>query len=606
MEKNILAIIPARGGSKRLPGKNIKQLAGKPLIAYTIEAALNSKLINKVVVSTDCEDISETSKQFGAEVIKRPENLAKDTSPTIDAIKHTIQQLAHSNYHPDIVLLLQPTSPLRTTEDINNALNQFLNNHTESLISVSESNPYWTLKQENNKTIPTFDWQKFKLRKQDLPKSFSPNGAIYISTPENIEKNNGFYTENLAIYEMPQERSIDIDEQSDFNYAEFLINKATTMNKSATNTTNSNNNTLQIGNKSIGKDCPCFIIAEIGVNHILEQEDMQKINCTSPLEVAYKMIDTVKEAGADAVKFQSFNTDKLLLKGTKKPQYQIENTGDDQEINYYDLLKKLETSKEDQTKISNYCKEKGIIFFSTPYDNDSADFLDKEINTPLFKLASIELNNHLFIKYIAKKGKPFLLSTGLSTIENVRDVIKIARNEGFINNLILLQCTSNYPTLPGDIHLNVLKSYQEEFPDILTGFSDHSPTDTASIGAVALGATVLEKHFTLDKTFKGPDHSSSLNPEELKQWVSKIREIEKSKGNKTKILTDVEKNNISMRKFLVIKPQTQGTIITEDSLTTMRTGTGILPTENNLKKITGKILKIDITQHEPFTWEMID
>jgi len=363
---------------------------------------------------------------------------------------------------------------------------------------------------------------------------------------------------------------------------------------------------IKIEGRTIGKNQPCFIIAEAGVNHKLEEEDMKKIGKKSSLEVAFNMIDIAKDAGADAIKFQSFTAETLQYKGTKKPRYQISNVGTDEEISYFDMLKKLENSREDQIKIAEYCKKRDILFFATPYDPDSTDFLDETIDVSLFKLASIELNNHLFIRHVASKGKPIILSTGLSNMDDVEDIIKIAKEEGFLNKMIFLQCTSDYPVMPEDINLNVLKTYMNRFPDVLFGFSDHSPTDTASVGAVAIGAVVVEKHFTLDKTFKGPDHSSSLNGKELKNWVLKVREIEASMGSFEKKVTEVEKRNKSMRKFIVITPQKSGTIIKEDMLKTLRTGGGILPIDKNLKKIIGKKLKKDVEKPIPLTWDLIE
>lgn len=362
---------------------------------------------------------------------------------------------------------------------------------------------------------------------------------------------------------------------------------------------------INLLHKTIRQDRHSFIIAEAGVNHVINSSDLRKIKAKDTLEVALRMIDLAKDAGADAVKFQSFTAKSLQYQGAKKPAYQVVNVGSDQAVSYYNLINNLETSYEDQIKIAKYCQKKGIIFFSTPYDNDSADFLDKILNVPLFKLASIELNNHLFIRYVARKNKPMILSTGLSTMEDVRHVVQIARREKFAHRLILLQCTSAYPTQAKDINLNVLKTYRSEFPDIIYGLSDHSQTDTASIGAVALGAHVLEKHFTLDKTFTGPDHSSSLSPPEFKEWVTHIREIEMELGTTKKLITKSEKSNLAMRKYLVISPQKEGTIIREDMLKTMRTGRGILPIDKNLNRIMGKELKHNVDQLTPFRWELI-
>jgi len=225
----ILAIIPARGGSKGVPKKNIKYLAGRPLIAYSIEQAKKSKYISRTIVSTENEETAKVARSWGAEVIKRPEELAKDNTPIIDVIMHVLNYLRkEENYVPDIVTLLQPTSPLRTCRDIDNAIELFLNNkNCLSLISVTEFDhpPFWAMKIENNYLLPMFDEKYIKMRRQDLPKAYRPNGAIFITTPEVLYKYKTFYTPRTIAYVMPPERSIDIDTEFDFLLAEFLIKK---------------------------------------------------------------------------------------------------------------------------------------------------------------------------------------------------------------------------------------------------------------------------------------------------------------------------------------------------------------------------------------------
>ena len=201
-------------------------LAGKPLIAYSIETALKSKYINKVVVSTEDEEIAEISKIYGAEVIKRPRELALDDSPTIDTIFHVLDILKLESYNPDIVVLLQPTSPLRNKKDIDNAMELFLKNECEAVIGVCEnSHLYWSFKVENSYLKPTFGKNYLKKRRQELPKLYLPNGAIFISTPSMLKKYRSFYCKKTLPYIMPIERSVDIDTYVDFILAEIMIEK---------------------------------------------------------------------------------------------------------------------------------------------------------------------------------------------------------------------------------------------------------------------------------------------------------------------------------------------------------------------------------------------
>lgn len=224
--RKVIAIIPARGGSKGIPRKNIKLLAGKPLIAYSIEAALKSKYIDKIIVSTEDDEIAEISKNYGAEIIKRPEELARDDSTTIEVVKHVLGVLEKENKQFGIIILLQPTSPLRKTEDIDKATELFLKGTCESIVSVCEAvkNPHWSLKIKDNYLKPLFDWNFFlNKRRQELPTTYFLNGAIYITTVENLIKYNSFFNEKVTPYFMPSYRSVDIDEPLDFKFAEFLL-----------------------------------------------------------------------------------------------------------------------------------------------------------------------------------------------------------------------------------------------------------------------------------------------------------------------------------------------------------------------------------------------
>ena len=228
-EHKIFAIIPARGGSKGLIGKNIKPLNGKPLICHTIGGALKSKHLDRVFVSTDDLSIANISKNCGATIIDRPAELAGDDSPTIDVILHAIDTLKYTS-NQDIVILLQPTSPLRNAADIDAALDTFMKTDCDSVISMCkvEHSPYWYFKYECNKFKPLFGNKGLQMRRQELPDVYRPNGAIYITTIKNLYKNNGFYCDKIVPYIMPAERSVDIDEEIDFKFAELLIQEDTT------------------------------------------------------------------------------------------------------------------------------------------------------------------------------------------------------------------------------------------------------------------------------------------------------------------------------------------------------------------------------------------
>ena len=331
-----------------------------------------------------------------------------------------------------------------------------------------------------------------------------------------------------------------------------------------------------------------FVIAEAGVNH------------NNDLSIAFKMIDKSIEAGADAIKFQTFKTDKMQLKSSIKPNYQKKI----KQSSYYEIIKSLEPSFNDQKKIFEYCKKKGIIFLSTPYDEESVDFLD-ELGILAFKISSSDLTNHILLKHVSKKKKPIIMSTGLSSIKQVEESVKLLTKLKMKNKLVLLHTTSDYPAKSEDLNLRIIPQYIKKF-QIPIGYSDHTNSDVASLGAVALGAKIIEKHFTLNRRLSGPDQSSSLNPLELKEWIKKIRLLESSLGSKLKKITLSENNNLTMRKILVIHPSSKGTKISLENLSAMRgKQSGILPLESNIKKILGKTLLMDINNTIEFDWKMI-
>ncbi len=330
-----------------------------------------------------------------------------------------------------------------------------------------------------------------------------------------------------------------------------------------------------------------FVIAEAGVNH------------NNNLSVAYKMIDKAKEAGANAIKFQTFITEEIQLQNSIKPNYQKKINS-----NYFEIIKSLEPSFNDQKKLSRYCKKKNIIFLSTPYDEKSADFLSS-INVPLYKIASTDLTNSFLLKHVCKKNKPIFLSTGLSTFNEIDESMKLLEQFHMKNKVVLFHTTSSYPTSNEEVNLNILSEYVKRYK-VVIGYSDHTQNEVASLGAIALGARVLEKHFTLDRNMPGPDQSSSLEPSELKEWIKKIRLMEKSLGTNIKKITKSESKNLSMRKVIVIKPVFKGTRISLEHLSAMRgKKSGILPLDSNIKKILGKKLIKNILTTKEFSWDMI-
>lgn len=339
---------------------------------------------------------------------------------------------------------------------------------------------------------------------------------------------------------------------------------------------------MKISDRKIGKGGACFIVAEIGINH------------DGDVDLAKKLVDKAKEAGADAVKFQTFKTDKFLSKNIKVPKH-VGSTK-----SFFEMLRKLELSEEEHYEISKYCENKEIIFISTPLDYESVDLLDN-VGVPAFKIASCDLDNLPFLKYVSKKGKPIILSTGMGTLGEVDEAIQMIYSTGN-KDLVLLHCISAYPPKIEDINLKAMETLEKSF-HLPVGFSDHSVGVTIPLAAVALGACVVEKHFTLDKNMEGPDHAISADPRELTELIRGIRIIEKALGDGIKIPTNDEvEMQRSFRKSLVAKVDiSRGTMIREDMLEIKRPGTGLTPKYMDL--ILGRIAKRDIKKDSIVSFE---
>ena len=305
-----------------------------------------------------------------------------------------------------------------------------------------------------------------------------------------------------------------------------------------------------------------FIIAEAGVNH------------NGSLELAKKLVDAAKDAGADCVKFQTFVSKNIVSKNAVKAEYQKQQT--EPEESQQDMLKKLELSFDEFVKLNEYCKSKDIEFMSTAFDFDSIDFLDS-LDMGTWKIPSGDITNLPYLIKIAKLNKPVILSTGMSTMEDIRSAIKALKENGS-GELTVLHCTTEYPTPFEDVNLRAMNTIKEEF-GVKVGYSDHTRGIEVPIAAVALGATVIEKHFTLDRNMEGPDHKASLEPNELKAMVDSIRHIELALGNGMKQPAESEKKNMAVARKSIIasKDIKAGEIFTEENLTVKRPGGGISP-----------------------------
>jgi len=308
-----------------------------------------------------------------------------------------------------------------------------------------------------------------------------------------------------------------------------------------------------------------LIIAEAGVNH------------NGSMEIAKQLIDAAVDAGVDIIKFQTFNAEKLVSKSAKQAEYQKKNIGDGND-SQYEMLKKLELSKENHEELIAYCKKKGIRFWSTAFDFESMDYIHS-LNLGLWKIPSGEITNYPYLRKIATYREDIIMSTGMCEEQDIQNAIDVLVKFGTKKEqIILLHCNTQYPTPFQDVNLKAMNTIKETF-GIQVGYSDHTQGIEVPIAAVALGATVIEKHFTMDRNLPGPDHKASLEPNELKAMVNAIRNIEQALGDGIKKVSESEKGNISVARKSIVAACSikRGELLSENNLTVKRPGNGLSP-----------------------------
>ena len=345
---------------------------------------------------------------------------------------------------------------------------------------------------------------------------------------------------------------------------------------------------INIAGHTIGPENRCFIIAEAGVNH------------NGSLRLARRLDDAAAESGADAVKFQTFKAEQLVTRDAPQAAYQACNTGKVE--SQYDMLKRLELSAQAHRKIASYCRKKKIVFLSTPFDEESADLLET-LNVPAFKVGSGELTNLPFLIHVARKGKPMIISTGMATSAEVKEAIRAVRGVGN-RQIVLLHCVSSYPAESQWANLRAIQTMQKQF-GLPVGYSDHTIGCETALAAVALGACVIEKHFTIDRKLPGPDQKLSLEPDELKRLINGIRAVELALGNGVKRPVKAEKPIASLvrRSLVAACDIPEGILLTEKHIAIKRPGTGLAPAI--LSKLVGQKTKRFIKQGTLFTFGMI-
>jgi len=346
---------------------------------------------------------------------------------------------------------------------------------------------------------------------------------------------------------------------------------------------------IQIAEKLIGAMHPCFIIAEAGVNH------------NGNVDLAMQLIDAAARAGVDAVKFQTFHADNVVTSTAEKADYQKSTTTSNE--SQYEMIKNLELSDDIFWELSEYADRKGIIFLSTPFDEESVDLLD-QIGVPAYKIPSGEIIDFPLLKKIAEKKKPIIQSTGMATLGEVEDAVNFLKGHG-AEEIVLLHCTTSYPAAIRTVNLRAMDTLRCAF-QVPVGYSDHTDGITIPIAAVSMGAHVIEKHFTLDRSLLGPDHQASLEPHELEAMVTAIRDVEFALGNEIKCPNEeeMEIKKVARRSIVAQKDLNAGEQLRENVLAIKRPGTGIEP--KYFESVVHMKAKTAILKDQVITWDMVE
>jgi N,N'-diacetyllegionaminate synthase len=555
---NVLCLVPARGGSKRLPRKNLAEVGGASLTGRAVMAARRFGLLAglpvRVVVDTDDVEIAREGRAWGAEVpFLREASLAADDTTSAASTLAAIDRLTSAGWTADAVILLQPTSPLRSAEDILACWRTFDASARPSVTSVTATDhPAELVFRQDGAGKLAWAWPAAREPwiGTRFPAGVQLTGSVYVVTPAFLRARSAFVLAGETVgVACPRERSVDVDTAADLHIADAIARAGETR-------------PIDVGGRLVGEGHPCFVIAEAGVNH------------NGDASLAHRLVDVAADAGADAVKFQTFDPALLAAASAPRAAYQVERTGG--EASQQEMLRQLVLGRDDTAAVARHARDRGILFLSTPFDDRSADFL-ADLGVPMFKIASGEVTNGPFLKHVASKGRPVILSTGMSTIAEAAAAVELLEASG-ANGLAVLHCVSEYPAKVASSNLRAMATLRSVL-GLPTGLSDHTLGLTASLAAVAMGASIIEKHFTLDRTMPGPDHTASLEPDELKTLMAEVRAIESARGDGRKVPTagEMAVAAVARRSLHATRDLPAGHRLAPGDLIALRPGTGLSP-----------------------------
>jgi N-acetylneuraminate synthase len=545
MVRPVLFLVPARAGSVRLPDKNLQLVAGTPLVARSVRRARRAAARvpggpHTIVCSTDSAVIADVARLWGARVpFVRPSELADATATSAAVALHALDELDPASERFRAIVLVQPTSPLATADSLVRAIEAF-DRTGRPVASVHATHPAaWHVLDDTAEA----------LTRVECPAAGRVlDGVAYVIGPADLRRAGSFTGADAITIEVDPREGIDVDTLDDLELARAASAVITPR-------------ALDVAGRRIGPGSPCFVIAEAGVNH------------NGDLALAHRLVDAAADAGADAVKFQTFRADQLAAAEAPLAAYQ--RTGFDGG-GQRELLARLELSFEAHVELQRHATDRGIVFLSSPFDEASADLLE-QLGVPAFKVPSGELTNIPFLARLARTGRPLLISTGMATMVEVADALD-AVADGGDPPVALFHCVSSYPAAPADANLRAIETLRRAFA-VPVGWSDHTEGTDIPIAAVAIGADLVEKHLTLDRSMPGPDHAASLEPADLKAMVRGIRTIgiALGTGSKEPVAAEAETARVSRKSLHWARDLVAGERVAAGDIAVLRPGTGMAP-----------------------------
>lgn len=574
----VLGLVTARGGSKGFPGKNTARLAGRPLVAWTHR--LLSRLRDRhpdlsLVLSTDAPEIAAAWPPEDRPQRLRPPELARDETSSWDVVEYELARAEADGRTVDALLLVQPTSPLLSVDDLEAGWQMLARGCASVVGAAPVDHPVqWAFYcSADGSTEPVLPAASTDAR-QALRRAYLPAG-FWISTTPFLRRHRALFVAGLThAVPIPSGRACDIDHAIDLDIARCRLRET------------AGERVVQVGGRTIGSTAPVFVIAEAGVNH------------NGDLALARELVRAAARAGADAIKFQTFEPRELATRDAAKADYQVATTGGEE--SQREMLERLALPEAAFRELKADAEHLGLVFLSSPFDAPSVQLLDA-LGVAAFKLGSGELTNHPLLEELARIGRPLLLSTGMATLDEVEDAAAVLARSGS-PPVVWLHCVSSYPAPHDQANLRAIETLRLAVGGPV-GMSDHSDGWEVALGAVALGACVIEKHLTLSRTLPGPDHRASLEPDELRAMIGQIRRLESALGTGIKAPAPCEASTreVARKSLVAARDLPAGARIGPTDLKAKRPGTGLPP--SLLPAVTGRILGKPLAGDEPLTWD---